>query len=97
MVDQGRSDFYVVLTMSLCILESKQMFLGSYMRLTCKYELHILSNAKVSLARVHGKNYMKLRLLLAHHLLCNHLLLFLRSLKQAPLQKREKFQERPRC
>ena len=58
MVDQGRSGFCVVLTMSLCVLESKQKFaischavlklgtqnLGSYMRLTCEYELDILSN-----------------------------------------------------
>ena len=53
------------------------------MRLTCEYELDILSNTKVSLAKVHdhGENYMKLRPLLACHLLCNHLLLFLRILK----------------
>ena len=37
------------------------------MRLTCKYERDILSNTKVSLAKVHGENYMKLRLLLACH------------------------------
>ena len=28
MVDQGRSDFYFVLTMKLCILESKQMLIS---------------------------------------------------------------------
>ena len=28
MVDQGRSDFYVVLTMSLCVLKSKQMLIS---------------------------------------------------------------------
>ena len=78
MVDQGRSDFYVVLTMNLCILESKQMLiillfiviqflklgtqnLASYMRLTCEYELDILSNAKGSLAKDHGENNTKLR------------------------------------
>ena len=82
MVDQRRLDFYVVLTMSLCILESEQISvnkftilsqtilklgiqnLGSYMRLTCEYELDILSNPKVSLAKIHGENYMNLRLLL---------------------------------
>ena len=51
------------------------------MRLTCEYELDILSNIKVSVAKVHGENYMKLRPLLACHYLCNHLLLFLRILK----------------
>ena len=77
MADQGRSDFYVVLTMSLCVLESKQNVnkfailsntvlklgtehLGSYMRLTCQYELDILSNTKGSLTKDHGEKYMKL-------------------------------------
>ena len=55
------------------------------MKLTCEYELDILSNIKVSLAKVHGGNYMKLGPLLACHYLCNHLLLFLRILKLAPL------------
>ena len=59
--------------------------LGSYMRLTSEYELDILSNTKVRLAKIHGDNYVNFRLLLACHLLCNHLLLFLRALKQAPL------------
>ena len=27
LVDQGRSDFYVGLTMSICVLESKQMLI----------------------------------------------------------------------
>ena len=88
MVDQGRSDFYVVLTMSLRVLESKQMLisllfkviqflklgtqnLGSYMRLTCEYELDILSNIKGSLAKDHGENNMNLRPFLARHLLRN--------------------------
>ena len=44
------------------------------MRLTCEYELDILSNTKVGHAKVHSENYMKLRPLLACHLLCNHLL-----------------------
>ena len=51
------------------------------MRLTGEYELDILSNIKVSLATVHGENYMNLRPLMARHLLCNHLFLFLRILK----------------
>ena len=98
MVDQGRSDFYVVLTMSLYVLESKQMLisfailshavlklgtqnLGSYMKLTCEYEVDILSNTKVSLAEDHGENYMKLRPFLARHLLRNCLFLLLRISK----------------
>ena len=93
MVDQRRSDFYVVLPMSLCILESKQNVnkfvilsqtilklgiqnLGSYMRITFEYELDVLSNTKVSLTKIHGENYMNFRLLLACHLLCNHLFQF---------------------
>ena len=53
-VDQRGSDLYVVLIMSFCILESKQMLsqtvlklgihmenLGNYMRLTCESELDI--------------------------------------------------------
>ena len=92
MVDQGRSEFYVVLTISLCVLESKTNVnkfvilhytvlilrtenLGSYMRLTCEYELDILSNTNVSLAKDHGENYMKLRPFPARHLLRNHLFL----------------------
>ena len=43
------------------------------MRLTCEYELDILSNTKVSLGKDHGENYMKLRQLLAHHLLRDRL------------------------
>ena len=79
MVAQGRSDFYVVLTMSLCVLESKQTLmgtqnLGTYMRLTCEYELHILSDTKVSPAKDHGEKYMKLRPLLTRHVLRNRLL-----------------------
>ena len=51
------------------------------MKLTCEYELDNLSDIKVSLAKAHGENYMKLRPLLAYLCLCNHLLLFLRILK----------------
>ena len=32
MVDQRRSDFYVVLTMSICIPESKQMLISYYFK-----------------------------------------------------------------
>ena len=96
MVDQGRSDFYVVLTRSHTriktnvnkfaisshtVLKLGIQNLGSYMRLTHEYELDILSNTEAGHAKVHGENYMKLRPLLACHLLCNHLLLFLRILK----------------
>ena len=51
------------------------------MRLTCEYELDILSNTKVSLAKGHGENYIKFRQFLAHHLLRNRLFLFLRISK----------------
>ena len=97
-VDQGRSDFYVVLTISLPAFESKQMLisllfkviqflklgtqnLGSYMRLTCEYDLDILSNTKGSLAKDHGENNMKLRLFLTRRLLRTRLFLFLRISK----------------
>ena len=96
MVDQRRSNFYVafpylnqnnvLLFNKFAILCHTVLKLGiqnleSYMRLTCEYELDILSNTKVGLAKVDSENYIKLRPLLAHHLLCNHLLLFLRILK----------------
>ena len=55
------------------------------MRLTFEYDLDILSNTKVSLAKIHGEKYKNFRLLLFCHVLCNHLLLFLRTLKQAHL------------
>ena len=51
------------------------------MRLTCEYELDILSNTKGSLAKGHGENNMKLRPFLACHLLHNRLFLFLRLSK----------------
>ena len=57
------------------------------MRLTCEYELDILSNTKGSLGKDHGENNMNLRPLLARHLLRNPLFLFLRISKQAPLSK----------
>ena len=54
------------------------------MRLTCEYELDISSIAEVSLAKDHGENDMKLRPLLARHLLQNRLL---GSLRVAPFVK----------
>ena len=51
------------------------------MKLTFEYELDILSNTKVSLAKIHGENNINFRLLLVCHLLCNYLLLFLKTLK----------------
>ena len=55
------------------------------MRLTCEYELDILSNTKGSLEKDHGENYMMLRPFFSRHHLCNCLFLFLRILKKAPL------------
>ena len=42
--------------------------LRSYLKLTCEYELHTLSNAKVGAAKDHGGNYMKVRPSLVRHL-----------------------------
>ena len=33
----------------------------SYLKLTCEYELHTLSNGKVGAAKDRGENYMKVR------------------------------------
>ena len=55
--------------------------LGSYTRLTYECELDTLSNIKVSFAKLHGENFMKLRPHLICHYLCNHLLLSLRILR----------------
>ena len=49
--------------------------LRSYLKVTGEHELHSLPNKKVSSAKDHGKNYIKVRLPLVHHLLCNHLLI----------------------
>ena len=80
MANQERYDFCVIFTMSLCALESKQTSISllyfklgiqaprSYLRLTCKYERHILPNTKVTSAKDHGKNYMKVRQPLVGHL-----------------------------
>ena len=89
MADQGRSDFHVVFTMSPCALGLKQLLisaisnhtalllsvraLGSYLKLICEYELHILPNKKVSTAEDHGKNCIKVKPLLVRHLLRNRL------------------------
>ena len=42
--------------------------LRSYFELTYEYELYILPNTKVSAAKDHGGNYMKVRPTLVHHL-----------------------------
>ena len=42
--------------------------LRSYLKLACEYELHILRNTKVSAAKDHGKNCMKVRPSLVPHL-----------------------------
>ena len=41
--------------------------LRSYLKLICQYELHSLPNRKVSDAKDHGKNYIKIRLPLVLH------------------------------
>ena len=78
----GRSDFYVVFTMSLCALGLKQLLMSlnhmalissvhalrSYLKVISEYELHSLPNKKVSGAKDHGKNYIKVRLPLVRHL-----------------------------
>ena len=45
--------------------------LRSYLKLICEYELHILLNKKVSVAKDHGKSYINVRPPLVRHLLCN--------------------------
>ena len=90
MTDKGRSDFYVVFTMSLCTLGLKTIVnkfaisnhmalilgvhaLRSYLKLICEYNLHSLPNKKVSGAKDHGKNNIKVRQPLVRHLLRNRL------------------------
>ena len=82
------SKFYVVFTTSLCAHESKQTLISSrhtalklgtqslrsFVKVTCEYELPILPNTKVSTAKDHGENYMKVRPPLVRHLLLNRLL-----------------------
>ena len=48
--------------------------LRSYLKQRCEYELHSLPNKKVSGAKNHGKNYIKVRSPLVRHLLCNRVL-----------------------
>ena len=48
--------------------------LRSYLKLICEYELHSLPNKKVSGAKDHGKNYIKVRPPLIRHLIRNRLL-----------------------
>ena len=48
--------------------------LSSDLKLICKYELYILPNKKVIPAKVHDKNYIKVRPLLFRHRLRNCLL-----------------------
>ena len=90
MADQGRSDFYVVFTMSLrtwiktivnkfAISNHTALILSlhalrSYLKLICEYELYILPNKKVSPAKDHGKKYIKVSPPLVLHLLHNRLL-----------------------
>ena len=48
--------------------------LKSYLKLICEYELHSSPNKKVSGARDHGKNYIKVTPFLVRHLSRNRLL-----------------------
>ena len=90
MEELRRFYFWVVFTTSLCTLKTivskfaisnhTALILGvhalrSYLKLICEYELYILPNKKVSAAKHHGKNYIKVRPLLVRHLLRNRLLL----------------------
>ena len=45
--------------------------LKSYLKLICEYELHRLPNKKVSGAKDHGENHIKVRPPLVRHLLRN--------------------------
>ena len=49
--------------------------LRSYLKLICKYEFHSLPNKKVSGAKDHDGNYIKVRPPLVRHLLRNRLFL----------------------
>ena len=62
----------------------------SYFKLTCECEPpHILSNTKVSAAKVAGESLIKVRPLLVRHRLCNRLLkLVLQVIKQNCLRFR---------
>ena len=47
------------------------MLSEAILKLICEYELHSLPNKEVSVAKDHGKNYIKVRSPLARHLLRN--------------------------
>ena len=55
-------------------LKSNKLAVRNYLMLTFLSELQTLQNAEVSAAKNHGKNYIKVRPLLVHHLLRNCLL-----------------------
>ena len=55
--------------------------LRSYLKPIFEHELHRLPNKKVSGAKDHGKNYIKVRPPLVRHLLRNHLLQILTNFK----------------
>ena len=92
MADQGRFDFHVAFTTSLrtwiktvvnkfVISNHTALILGvpalrSYLKLISEYELHSLPNKKVSGAKDHGKNCIRVRPPLVRHLLRNRLLFF---------------------
>ena len=42
--------------------------LRSYLKLTCEYEIHLLTNTEVSTAKNHSESYMKVRPPLVRHL-----------------------------
>ena len=46
----------------------------NYLKLTCEYKLHIVSDTKVGAVKDHCENYMKVKPLLVSHLLRNPLL-----------------------
>ena len=48
--------------------------LRCYLKLNCEYELHSLANKKVSAAKDHSKNYIKVRPLLVHYILPHRIL-----------------------
>ena len=54
----------------------------SYLRRACECELHDLPYAKVSTAKDHGENCMKVTMPLVHHLLRNRLLELFRLLNK---------------
>ena len=59
----------------IAISNSSSLILGlhalrSYLKLICEYELHSVPNKKVSGAKDHGKNYIKVRPSLVRHLFC---------------------------